>query len=488
MQLTELTEGCLTLNDGNPPADITGIACDSRQIQPGHLFVAVSGEATDGHRFCVQAERAGAAAIVGEKSLEEIAALCGRPTTVPYFQVEDSRAALSRLASSFFGYPQRDLILTGITGTKGKTTTSWVLDAILRSCGATTALVGTVYNRIGATGYPSTNTTPSSLQLIEYLNELRSIGGSHAVLEVSSHGIAQRRVGELEFTCGILTNVAPEHLDYHKTFESYLNVKAKLFEGLRSDSFAILPREEVISMEIAPRTKARICWYGADSPDGVEKLRMGTDVMTFEWKGIPVRSRLWGLHNLQNVLAAMTAAECMGFDRQDIARGVESAVAPPGRLEEVESKRPFKVFVDYAHTDGSLETVLRTLKTMTRGRLITVFGCGGDRDKEKRPRMGAVAERWSDQVVLTSDNPRHEEPNGILDDISRGLSSPEDAVLEPCRREAIALGIRMAREGDIILVAGKGHETYQEVNDERLPFDDRAVVREYLNEGERAGD
>jgi UDP-N-acetylmuramoyl-L-alanyl-D-glutamate--2,6-diaminopimelate ligase len=484
MQLKELARGCFPVPARFEGLDVAGLSNDSRDVRPGYLFVAMPGEKTHGLRFARMAEGAGAVAVVGEKTVlaaggDSIA----RPSRIPFFKVHDAREALGALAASFHGRPADRISLAGVTGTKGKTTTAWILDALLRSAGKVTALFGTVHHRVAGEILPSSNTTPSCLYLHARLKDLVDAGGTHAVLEVSSHGILQRRTAGLDFRCGIFTNVAPEHLDYHKTFESYVEAKVSFFTSLPPSAFAVLPREERASSRIAARTRASVVWYGADGQDGVESLRMGPEGVSFTWKGLPVRARLWGYHNLLNSLGAMAAAECLGLSREEIARGMEHAIAPPGRLEEIRHDGPFQVFVDYAHTDGSLETVLKALRSVARGRVITVFGCGGDRDRTKRPRMGRVAEKWSHNIVVTSDNPRSEDPRRILEDIKSGLERPEDAVFELDRRDAIALGIRMARPGDILLIAGKGHETYQELKDGRIHFDDRETAREFLSEG-----
>jgi len=478
MLLKDLGEGCFEVPERLAGIEVKGLASDSRNVQPGSVFVAIRGAEADGHEFIRSAVKAGATAVVGEKKLPATAAI-----KVPYFRVPDSRATLGGLAARFFGVRWDKLHVAGVTGTKGKTTTAWILDSIFRNAGKVSGLFGTVHNRLGAEVFPSSNTTPACLQLHTDLKTLAEKGGTHAILEVSSHGISQRRIAGVEFCCGIFTNIAPEHLDYHKTFERYVETKASFFAELPPSAHVVLPRDESASLTIAGRTKAHICWYGAEVHDGVEDLRMSREALSFWWKGTSIRSHLWGNHNLLNILAAMTAAECMGFTREDIALGIERAKAPPGRLEEIKHDRPFHVFVDYAHTDGSLETVLRSLRAVTPGRLITVFGCGGDRDRAKRPRMGRVAEKWSDQILVTSDNPRCEDPKEILDDIMLGLERPEEAVFEEDRRQAIALGIRMARATDTVLIAGKGHEDYQELEDRRLHFDDREVAHEFLGEG-----
>jgi UDP-N-acetylmuramoyl-L-alanyl-D-glutamate--2,6-diaminopimelate ligase len=480
MRLKELCRGWLEVPARWRDVGVQGLAADSRAVRPGDLFVAVPGEVTDGHLYIDAAVDAGAVAVVGEQNASQRSRR--HLGVVPYLRVQSAKWALGQLAAAFHGHPSQELAATAVTGTKGKTTTCWILDAILRRSGAVTGLFGTVENRIGDRVFPATSTTPSCLDLQRWLGELVGEGGTHAVLEVSSHAIQQQRLGPTSLACAVFTNIAPEHLDYHKTFESYLAVKASLFNALDAAAFAVLPREEKAAEVIAERTPARIVWYGTDLQDGVERLRMHRQGTEFVWKGHPVRTRLWGDHNLLNALAAMTAAESLGVPPPLVAEAMAEAVAPPGRLEPVCRGGPFQVVVDYAHTDGSLEAVLKALRPLTPGRLITVFGCGGDRDRFKRPRMGRVAETYSDHVIVTSDNPRSEPPKRILAEIASGLARPGDAVLVEDRREAIGLAIRMAREGDTVLIAGKGHEVYQQFADGTVPFDDRKVAREFVEE------
>jgi UDP-N-acetylmuramoyl-L-alanyl-D-glutamate--2,6-diaminopimelate ligase len=487
MRLTDLGKGWLSLPAAARRVDATGIACDSRAVRPGDLFVAVSGEKMDGHLFIPEALRAGAVAVVGERKHASSGLL------VPFIPVEDSRLALGRLSAAFYQHPSREVSVVGVTGTKGKTTTAWLLAAIFEAAGRRAGLFGTVLNRIGEEILPSQNTTPGPLEMEGYLRRLADRGGSHAVMEVSSHGIVQNRIAGIDFKCGIFTNLAPEHLDYHGTLERYLDAKASFFSALGVGAAAVLSRSEPASQTIARRTVARVVWYGTGSENGVERSGSGEEGLSFVWRGVPIRSRLWGEHNLLNILAAMTAAEALGFDRQVIARGIEEAVPPPGRLEEipcdgVASCSGLRVFVDYAHTEGSLETVLRSLRAITPGRVIAVFGCGGDRDRQKRPRMGRVAERLADRVVITSDNPRSEEPERIIEEISSGLERAFQAAVVPDRREAIGLAILMAKPGDTVVIAGKGHETYQEIQGKRNHFDDREEARAALQRRARLGE
>jgi len=462
--------------------DIRGLSCDSRRVRAGHLFVAVPGESTDGHLFAEQAVDAGAVAVLGEKRARD--GLRTRDLGVPFLRVKSVRGALGHLATAFWGDPADRLDLTAVTGTKGKTTTTWLLDGILRRAGRVTGLFGTVENRVAGRRFDAANTTPGCLDLHAWLRDLADADGRNATIEVSSHAIQQRRVEGLDFRCAVFTNIAPEHLDYHGNFENYLATKVRLFADLSRHAVAVLPREDRASQVIAERTCAEIAWYGTDAQDGVTDLKMTADGLEFVWKGQPIKVRLYGDHNLQNALAAMTAAECLGLAPREIAAALSDTDVPPGRLEEIASPVPFRVVVDYAHTDGALEAVLTALRRATPrpGRLITIFGCGGDRDTTKRPRMGRVAEKGSDNVIITSDNPRTEAPRAILEDIATGLEEPNDAVFIEDRREAIGLGIRMARQGDTVLIAGKGHETYQEFGDRTIHFDDREVAREFLRE------
>ncbi len=477
MKLTELGRGWMNVSPRWKDLEAHGITNDSRNVKPGYLFVAVPGETLDGHKYISEAIRAGAVAVIGERKPSRWTS-----RKVPFIPVNNARFALGRLSAAFYRHPSRSVSVTGITGTKGKTTTSWILASIFQSTGRRAGLFGTVLNRIGDEILPSNNTTPSPLELEQHLRSLADRGGTHAVMEVSSHGIAQERISGIDFACGVFTNISPEHLDYHGTFEDYFRTKRRFFEMLSREASAVLPRGDEAAERIAKSTRARIGWYGPTAEDGVERVQQSEDGISFVWRGVPLRSSLWGEHNLWNILAAVTAADMLGVDENQIALGIEQAVAPPGRLEEIDNPLGFRIFIDYAHTDNALKVVLRGLRPITPGRLLVVVGCGGNRDRGKRPRMGRVAEEFADKVILTSDNPRDEDPGAILDEIAGGMERPFRAAMVPDRRDAILLALRVAKPGDSVLIAGKGHETYQEMRGEKLPFDDREVTREAVGE------
>jgi UDP-N-acetylmuramoyl-L-alanyl-D-glutamate--2,6-diaminopimelate ligase len=475
MKLTDLGEGVLKVAPKHGNLEAAGITSDSRSVKPGFLFVAVPGEDLDGHQFIPDAISAGAVAIVGERKPRRWSA-----KNVPFIPVTDSRNALGQLGAAFYQYPSKSVSVCGITGTKGKTTTAWILHSIFQATGRRAGLFGTVLNRIGEQILPSINTTPGALEIVQHLRDLADRGGSHAVMEVSSHGIAQNRTSGIDFACGVFTNITPEHLDYHGTFKQYLKTKRRFFEELPSDAVAVLPREDEHAEDFAAHTDARISFYSGQAQDGVESVQLDADGMSFLWHGHVMRTGIWGEHNFANVLAAITAADAMGIEPPAIGLGLERAVAPPGRLEEIDNDLGCRIYVDYAHTDSALRAVLLGLRPITPGRIITVFGCGGDRDRLKRPRMGRIAEELSDKVVLTSDNPRSEEPSQILDEIAGGMDRPFAAAMIVDRRDAIALALRMSKPGDAVLIAGKGHEAYQEVLGKRIDFDDRNVARELV--------
>jgi len=486
---------------GRVNPEIRRVVEDSRRVGPGCCFVAVRGHRVDGHAYIHQAVAAGAAAIVCERAVEV-------PAHVALLRVPDSTGTASRLAAVLTGLAdmqrQGRFTLVGITGTNGKSTFCYLLRAILRRAGLRTALLGTVqYDLLGRT-VTAEMTTPPATTLIEYLAEAARAGATHAVMEVSSHALDQRRCDGLRFAVGVFSNLTGDHLDYHHTRHAYLKAKKRLFDGLDARATAVINTEDPAGPEMVADCAAPVMRYGiegdtvssgdgAEAPDVTAKiLAMTTAGTRFELRVRPpdgaeavevVDLSLVGRHNVQNALAAAAAAVALGVDVGVIAAGLQEVSCVPGRLQRVASGADaLNVLVDYAHTDDALKNVLSALRPLTRGRLIVVFGCGGDRDRTKRPRMAAVAARLADVIIVTSDNPRTEDPQAIIDDILAGFPAEARArvTVEPDRRQAIHRAIAAAEPTDVVLLAGKGHETYQQIGDRKIDFDDVAVAREAL--------
>ncbi len=470
---------------------VSHVTADSRQCRPGCVFVAIPGTAVDGARYAVEAVERGAAAVVAERRLT-------LPGDAVQVIVPDARAAVVDLAAAFYGHPAREMTVVGITGTNGKTSTSLLLRSIFEAAGRPTALFGTILYEIGQRRIPSSNTTPDPVSLMGYLAEARDHGIRHAVMEVSSHSLVQQRVRGIRMSAGVFMNLAPEHLDYHRSFDEYRAAKALLFEGLAPEAVAALNSEDPASGHIAARTRARIVRFGRHEAADVraEEIRCEPDGIEFLLR-LPdggqarVRSPLLGYVNVLNCLGAAAAAHGLSIPLAAIHEGLSKTPVVPGRLERVDAGQPYTVLVDYAHTDHALDNVLRSIRSFCADRrIITVMGCGGDRDRTKRPRMGRVAAALSEHVIITSDNPRSEDPMAIIRDILEGLTGRTNFEVEPDRRKAIRAAVRLARPTDVVLIAGKGHETYQIVGGVVLPFDDRRVVREEIEKtsGRRAGD
>jgi len=475
------------------PARFRGVAVrslcsDSRAATPGCLFFAVPGAERDGAAFAADAVARGAVAVVAARGAIRPGAL---PRAVPLLEVEDVRRGKALAAHAFFDHPSTALACLGVTGTKGKTTTATLVHSILAAADERPTLLGTIEERVwGRPSRPSDHTTPDALRIAELLAAARDAGGRSAVLEVSSHALDQERTTGLAFRVAVFTQLAREHLDYHPTVEHYRASKAKLFEALDDDAVAVVNAEDGNGLEMVARARARLVTFGLLPGAHVraQALALDTGGTRFRvevdraWGGaaFEVRTPLVGRHNLMNALAACAAALALGIEPEAIARGVADLASVRGRLEPVESGSGVDVLVDYAHTDDALEKVLRLLRPIARGRLITVFGCGGDRDRTKRPRMGRVAATLSDLVVVTSDNPRSEDPQAIVRDILAGLPAGREVEVELDRRRAIELALSRALPGDAVLIAGKGHEAWQVVGSQRLPFDDREIARELL--------
>ena len=468
---------------GDFSVQITGVAYDSRLVQPGDVFVAVSGFQVDGHDFAEDALARGAAALVVERKIE------GASPEAPQFVAPSCREALSRIGDAFYGHPSRDLALIGVTGTNGKTTTAFLIDAILRSSGRRTGLMGTIHYRVGDEVFEEPRTTPEGPDLQRYLRRMADAGASHAVMEVSSHGLALDRLSSCEFQTAVFTNLTQDHLDFHGDMESYFQAKSRLFKEF-SPANAIVNADDAYGRRIAAEARGEVWTYALDAGAdlGVENLSSSSAGMGFRMLtpagSVDVETALIGRHNLSNILAASAACLSQGLTPEEIAAGVASLENIPGRFEKVDMGQPFLVVVDYAHTEDALARVLEFARPITEKRILTLMGCGGDRDRKKRPLMAAAALQASDYVVMTSDNPRTEDPASILREVESGaaLAPASDgrwrSVLD--RREAIRAIIAEAREGDAVVIAGKGHETYQILGTERMPFDDREEARTAL--------
>jgi UDP-N-acetylmuramoyl-L-alanyl-D-glutamate--2,6-diaminopimelate ligase len=491
-------EGCRLRDDDD--LEVTGVAYHSGEVAPGMVFVAIKGTRTDGHRFVADAISRGASAIVSEEELEA-------PAGVAVVRVRDARLALAHLSAVFYDHPSRELTLVGITGTNGKTSTTYLLEAILDSAGHRVGVVGTVNYRVGGEAWPAPVTTPESLDLQRLLREMRRRGASHVFLEVSSHALDLRRVDRASFAAGVFTNLSQDHLDYHRDLDDYFAAKARLFteilpNGGRTPALAVLNLDDPRGAALRDAVPGPVLTYGRHPESQVRPLshrfrRDGLEVrLTSPYGELKIDSRLVGPFNLSNIMAAAATALGLGLDPQAVARGIASLNGVPGRLERFGPPQGPGIFVDYAHTPAALSQALGALQGLNFSRLLTVFGCGGDRDRTKRPLMGQAAAALSHLVIVTSDNPRTEDPLAIIRQIEPGLKAGGLAPMSeaaarrgergylvlPDRREAIRLAVKLAQPGDAVLVAGKGHENYQIWGAERRHFDDREEVLAALKE------
>jgi UDP-N-acetylmuramoyl-L-alanyl-D-glutamate--2,6-diaminopimelate ligase len=475
-------------------APVTGLEYDSRRVEPGFLFFAFPGARTDGREFASQAIEKGAVATVSE--LPAPAGFQGW-----WIEVEHGRQTLALAARNFYGNPASGnpdarLKLTGVTGTNGKTTTTFLIDAVLRAAGMTTALVGTIEYRLAGEVRPAVNTTPESLDLYRLFHELEQAGGTHVTMEVSSHALALGRVYGITFHTAVFTNLTRDHLDFHRTMEEYFAAKRLLFapEGTAAPEWAVINFDDEYGrqLEPAPHTLRYGFEAGADLCGSALEMNFDGLRFTVEHAGarVQVTSPLVGKFNAYNILAACGTALSYGLDWNTITRAIANAPRVPGRFESVQQGQPFLIVVDYAHTDDALRNVISVARELRPKRVITLFGCGGDRDRTKRPLMAQAAAQLSDYVVLTSDNPRSEDPLGIMNDALVGLRRFDTPhTIEPDRAKAIRAALKEARSGDIVILAGKGHETYQVLKDRVIHFDDREVARDVLRElGYHKGD
>ena len=483
MKLIELLKNVEVLNTfGNTEVEITGVNIDSRRIETGHLFVAIPGTQTDGHKFIPKAIELGAAAILCEQMPEE------QVQGVTYIVVESTESVVGIVATHFFGDPSRKLKLVGVTGTNGKTTIATLLYNMFRKFGHKCGLLSTVCNYIEGEAIPADHTTPDPIELNRLLAQMVDAGCDYAFMECSSHAIAQKRIGGLKFAGGLFTNLTRDHLDYHKTVENYRDAKKAFFDGLDKDAFAITNADDKNGQYMVQNTKAQVKTYSIRSMADFKAkiIECHFEGMYLDINGKEVGVQFIGKFNVSNLLAVYGAAIMLGKKPEDILVILSTLKSVSGRLEPIHSPEGYTAIVDYAHTPDALENVLNTINEVLngKGKVITVCGAGGNRDKGKRPIMAQTAAKLSDKVIITSDNPRFEEPQDIINDMLAGLDNKQmkKVVSIVDRKEAIRTACMMAEKGDVILMAGKGHEDYQEIKGVKHHFDDREIVREIFSE------
>jgi UDP-N-acetylmuramoyl-L-alanyl-D-glutamate--2,6-diaminopimelate ligase len=454
--------------------EYTGIAYDSRKVKPGDAFVAIPGFKADGADFIPQAIQAGAKLIVAEKEVQ-------LPPGIEFQRVPSARQALAHLANKFYDYPSHKLKLIGITGTNGKTTTAYLIESILKSAGQKVGLIGTIGPGL---------TTPESLDLQAILAQMLEEGVTHAVLEVSSHALALDRVYGCEFDIAIFTNLTHDHLDFHETKENYLAAKKRLFGMLKPDGVAIINVDDPCSKSFIEAVKGEVISYGVtqakhelrstkhnEFDTKVSDILIREREMTLKINSLEIRTPLIGMPNVYNIVAAYQCGLALHIPQKIIKKGIESLKSVPGRVERIECGQPFSVVVDFAHSPDSLQKLIETYRPLTKGKIILVFGCPGDRDRDKRPIMGEIAARLADYSIVTTDDPHTEQPEKIIDDVMRNA---EGVMRIVDRKEAIERALKMAKKGDMVLIAGRGHEKFQDFNGKKVAMDDREVVKEFL--------
>ena len=500
MNLQSLLKGIGIKNITGPlTSDIKGIAYDSRLVEPGFLFVAVKGFKFDGHNFINDAIDRGSVAIVTEYAVEKTGAIdLAAQGRTAFIEVSDSREALALISAAYYGHPSSRLSLIGITGTNGKTTTSFITKGIIEAGGNSTGLLGTICYMTGKEPLTSVNTTPESLDLQRYLDEMANNNIKYSVVEVSSHAMTLKRIEGCFFNVAAFTNFTQDHLDFHGTMDEYFLAKSNMFSYLMNGGTAVLNVDDPALRKFAGTLDCNVitCGIEQDAMIRAENIETGKSSVQDSDKGIKyalsfdvctpgsrftVQSRLTGKMNVQNILLSIGIAHALGISQEVIQKGISEAVPVEGRFETIDEGQDFRCIVDYAHTDDALRKIIEESKPITDGNIITVFGCGGDRDRSKRPLMGKAADSLSDHVVITSDNPRSEDPEAIIKDIVKGINSDDYSII-PDREEAIRYAVLMAKKGDTVLVAGKGHEDYQEIKGVRQHFSDREVLRKILKD------
>ena len=477
--------------EGPQTAEVCHITADSRTVQEGSLFICLVGATVDGHSFVEKAVQDGAVAVVVSK-----------PVTVPdhvtVIYVEDTRQALQAAVPFFYDYPASKMRMIGVTGTNGKTTTTHIIAHLLRSQGYTVGVIGTVHILIDDQSYPIHNTTPDVADLQQILQQMVDAGVTHCIMEVSSHALALGRTAGVEYDTAVFTNLTQDHLDFHKTFDNYLAAKAKLFKQVsasyqvKEGKGAVINVDDAYGQSIVDVTTSPMITYSTEgkgtmnASDLTVTAKSSQFTLNYDGKSYPISTKIAGMFNVYNTLAAVGATLYEGLSMEEIVKGLATFTAVPGRFELIEEGQDFAVVVDYAHTPDGLENILQTAKKIVENRILVVFGCGGDRDATKRPIMGRIAAQFGDRVFVTSDNPRTEDPVQIVKDVEVGVREGlhDDVTYEVIvdRREAIHKAIAEATTGDVVIIAGKGHEDYQILKDETIHFDDREVAREALKE------
>jgi UDP-N-acetylmuramoyl-L-alanyl-D-glutamate--2,6-diaminopimelate ligase len=469
----ELTQGDLAM-------EISSLTFDSRKAEEGSVFIAIVGNLTDGHQFVQSAYDSGCRAFVVEQNVS-------LPTDATIAQVPKTDVALADLACTFFDNPSKELKLVGITGTNGKTTTTTLLHDLFTSLGYSCGLISTVVNKIGSQTSPSTHTTPDPIRLNALLRNMVDQGCSHCFMEVSSHAIHQQRIHGISFTGAVFTNITHDHLDYHKTFAEYIRVKKQFFDDLGTDSFALMNGDDRNGSIMLQNTKAEKRSFALKTPADFKGKVLENEIsgLTLTINGVELCSRLVGEFNALNLLAVYGVSTLLGLESMDVLRGMSNLASVEGRFQYIRSQGGITAIIDYAHTPDALENVLNTIAAIRKEgqKVIAVVGCGGDRDREKRPVMAQIAARKSQQVILTSDNPRTEDPMQILKEMEAGLNNEvQHALTIADRSQAIKTAIMLAQPGDILLIAGKGHEKYQEINGVKHDFDDFQLTEEFFNQ------
>jgi len=483
MKLTSLLKEFKDFEFNGDMADfeIRGITANSKEVKEGFIFVAIKGVDCDGNNFLSQAITNGARALIVQRDKKTSLDL----KDINLIKVVDSRKAIAELAKIFYNDPSSKIKVIGVTGTNGKTTIAYLIEALLKEWGKAPAVLGTINYRFKDKVFVSKNTTPGPARLQSMLADMYEEGVDYLAMEVSSHALDQQRTRGVNFSSAIFTNLTQDHLDYHNTMEDYFQAKAKLFQELESNAHSIINIDDIYGQKLTSASRGKVVTYAIDSQASIKAKNIKYAISGSEFvvvnkdKEFGLKTGLIGKHNVYNVLAAVSWAISEGINEKIISKAIEDFSFVPGRLQRVKTDKDFSVFVDYAHTDDALENVITSLRQLTKAKIIVVFGCGGDRDRTKRPKMGRVAAELADFAVVTSDNPRSEDPMAIINEIKKGITK-ENYWIEPDRKSAIKKSLSMAKKDDIVLIAGKGHENYQIIKDKIFEFDDCRMVEECL--------